>query len=172
MTKTLLFTLLTIGALISLGEAQGAGDQDEESPFEYTKRVHEDLNNIKALAPENYFQKIDNYRTDLEKYIDHKKRVCEGEFSTVILNPTQSKNSKSLSDKRTKLSKEERKLCFRELKALQITFINNMYLARKKYLDYLHQKRIKELEDTRLEAVKSLRASFDKKSTRKARRRR
>jgi hypothetical protein len=64
------------------------------------------------------------------------------------------------------LSREERKLCFRELKALQVTFINNMYSARKRYLDFLHAKRVEELEQAREKSIKSLQDSFNKKSRR------
>jgi hypothetical protein len=131
--------------------------------FEYTKKVAADLEALKKLAPENYFTKVDDFRTDLEKYFDHKKRVCEGEFSTVILSAG-SENKQN--QKPVKLSKEERKLCFRELKALQVTFINNMYVARKHYLGFLHKKRIEELEKARENSIKSLQDSFNKKSRR------
>ncbi len=151
-------------------ESRLKAQEEGETPFEYTKRIHSELKEIKQLKPEEYFQRIDTYRTHLEKYIEHKKRVCEGEFSTIILaggekaerlpNPRRSSN---------KLTREERKLCFRELKALQITFINNMFLSRKKYLDYLHQDRIGQLQKARENAIKSLNRSFSR--TRGSRRR-
>lgn len=141
--------------------SQDLGEQN--NTFEYTKKITLGLNKLKNLAADNYFQKVDDFRAELEKYFDHKKRVCEGEFSTVILsgNVESKQNKKPL-----KLSKEERKLCFRELKALQVTFINNLYIARKRYLSFLHTKRIEELEKARGESIKSLQDSFNKKSRR------
>ncbi|MCF8058812.1 MAG: hypothetical protein K9K67_05930 [Bacteriovoracaceae bacterium] len=135
----------------------------EGNIFDYTKKVHSSLKDLKSLGATEYFKEIDNYRSDLEKYFDQKKRVCEGEFSTVILNGV-SKNEKE--NKPLKLKPEERKLCFRELKALQLTFINNMYVARKRYLEYLHGQRIKELDISREQAVKSLQDSFNKRNRR------
>ena len=64
---------------------------------------------------------------------------------------------------KNKLSHEERKLCFREMKALQITFINNMFLARKRYLDHLHQLRVSELGAAREQSIKSVQKAFTKK---------
>jgi hypothetical protein len=146
-----------------LSTANGEGISDEGNIFDYTKKVHSSLKELKDLGPTKYFKEIDNYRSDLEKYFDQKKRVCEGEFSTVILNGV-SQNEKE--NKPLKLKPEERKLCFRELKALQLTFINNMYVARKRYLEYLHGERIKELESARENAVKSLQDSFNKRNRR------
>lgn len=133
---------------------------ETETSFEYTNRVKKELNELENLKAEDYFQKADIYREIIEKYLDHKRRVCSGEFSTVVISAP---NSTITNDSvKTSLSKDEKRLCYRELKAIQITFINNMYLARKKYLDYLHETRINELSKAREEAVKSLNASFSK----------
>jgi hypothetical protein len=156
MLKIILTLFISCGAFAQ-------GDVVQSNIFEYTKRVAADLEKLKNLEPKNYFQKVDDFRTELEKYFDHKKRVCEGEFSTVILSGG---GESSQNKKPVKLSKEERKLCFRELKALQVTFINNMYSARKRYLAFLHAKRIEELEEARENSIKSLQDSFNKKSRR------
>lgn len=140
-----------------------AQEKNETNIFEYTKVIHQSLKKLKSVAPENYVIEVDEYRKDLEKYFDQKKRVCEGEFSTVIFEGIKEGDSEK---KPVKLKPEERKLCFRELKALQLTFINNMFIARKNYLEFLHNKRLKELEVARESAVKSLQGSFDKKSRR------
>ena len=133
----------------------------QETSFEYTRRIQQELTLLEKLSPELYISKINFYRTSLEKYFEHKKRVCHGEFSTVVLTGNSSVGSEKQSQ--LKLSKEERKLCFREMKALQVTFINNMFLARKRFLDYLHTKRLKELSEAREKAIASLQASFGKK---------
>lgn len=138
-------------------------EKNETNIFEYTKVIHESLKKLKSVQPENYVIEVDEYRKDLEKYFDQKKRVCEGEFSTVIFEGIKDGDTEK---KPVKLKPEERKLCFRELKALQLTFINNVFVARKNYLEFLHKKRLKELEVARENAVKSLQGSFDKKSRR------
>ncbi len=142
--------------------------QAQETSFEYTKRIQKELTILEKLSPDLYISKINFYRTNLEKYFEHKKRVCHGEFSTVVLEGIETARSSGSVQSKNKLSKEERKLCFREMKALQVTFINNMFLARKRFLDDLHTKRLKELSKAREEAIGSIQASFGK--TRNSRR--
>jgi UDP-N-acetylmuramoylalanine-D-glutamate ligase len=157
---------LFLSIIVSLPLVILAQDQENnapKTPFEYTKKIYKELEEIKSIKPEDYFTHIDEYRAGLEKYIDHKKRVCEGEFSFIILNDSTADEKRNTTNKKNKLSKEEQALCFRELKALQITFINNMYVARKRYLDYLHAKRIEELQNTRDNAVKDLSKQFNKR---------
>ena len=121
---------------------------------------------IKNLAPEDFFQKIDGFRISLEKYFLQKKKVCNGEFSTFILSDGNVKTG--VPDGQSKrLSKEERKLCFREMKALQLTYINNMFLARKNYLDFLHDRRISELMKAREASIKSLHSTFSRSGKRR-----
>jgi hypothetical protein len=138
-----------------------AAQESGETSFEYTKRVRDELEAIKNLSSEEYFLKVDGMRVEIEKYIDHKRRVCNGEFSTVVLTE---KEDISVRPKANKLTKEERKLCFRELKALQNTFINNMFVARKAYLDQLHKQRIEDLSKMREEAIKNLNSAFEKET--------
>lgn len=139
-----------------------------ENSFEYTKRVRDALETLKTIKPENYVSKVDKFRGDLEKYIENKKRVCDGEFSTVILGE---KPREGNSEKKNKLTREEKKLCFRELKALQITFVNNLYVARKSYVKYLYKERLAELASAREKTIKSLQNSFNKKRKKSRRRR-
>lgn len=137
------------------------------STFEYTKKIQKEIEEVRDLPADKFFKNIDNYRQSIEKYFEHKKRVCNGEFSTIIL--TEGVESKKA--KVNKLSIEERKLCFREMKALQTTYINYMFLARKRYLDFLHERRIAELMEARKQAIDSLQSSFTPKDKKKRRRR-
>ena len=131
----------------------------QKTMFEVSREIQKEVESLAKLEADNYYQAIDGVRERIEKYIDNKKRVCNGEFSTVII-----QNASEKSAPPHKLSREEKKLCFRELKAFQVTFINNMYLARKNYLDYLHQRRLEDLSKAREEAVKSVQAGFDRQS--------
>ena len=128
--------------------------------YEYTKEIGKELESLKSIKPSEYINQINDHRTKLEKYFEHKKRVCNGEFSTVVLQGAESLDKSK--KKGNKLSKEERKLCFREMKAMQMTFLNHMFLARKNYLNYLHNKRLEELSVAREKAIKSLQRSFSK----------
>lgn len=128
-----------------------------ENSFEYTRKMYAKVEEISKLTPDEFELKINQIRADIDRYVEHKKGVCQGDFSTVILGSTNTSNTEF------KLSKAEQELCYRELKALQITYINNLYDARKKFLDSLHQQRLKQLSLVREEALKQLQSTFDKK---------
>jgi hypothetical protein len=129
----------------------------EKNIFEYTREMYKKVNSISELKPEEFNGKIAEIRVEIDKYIEHKKGVCQGDFSTVILEQSQAEKSEY------KLTKSEQELCYRELKALQITYINKLFTARKNYLDHLHAQRIKKLGAVREEALKQLQSTFDKK---------
>lgn len=151
-----MFRTLILVLFFSSG-VSSAQDDSPQTTFEYTKRVHEKLERLKVLGAENFMKEVDEYRSTVEKYIEHKKRVCRGEFSIVVLEEGGSPSKKS---KKNKLSKQERLLCFRELKALQMTLVNNMFIARKRFLEFLHEKRVSELENARIDVIKSLQKGF------------
>lgn len=129
----------------------------EKNTFEYTREMSKKVNSISELKPEEFNGKIADIRKEIDKYVEHKKGVCQGEFSTVILEQTHAEKSEY------KLTKTEQELCYRELKALQITYINKLFTAKKNFLDYLHKERIKKLGSVREEALRQLQATFDKK---------
>lgn len=168
MLKYLGFIYLFFGLFHSLSLFAQEDKKPISTIFDLTNSVHRKLEALKNIPGENYLDTIDNYREDLEKFFEQKKGVCEGEFSSVILDGIGKKTVKTeedpANDATNKLRPEERKLCFRELKALQLTFINNSYEARKRYLNFLHEKSLKGLDLSREKAVKSLQLSFDKKS--------
>jgi len=123
--------------------------------FEYSQKTREKLEEIKKLDPREYVGRINEYRAILEKYIDHKKRVCDGEFSTIILGPD---DVRMTEDKG--LSKTEIKLCLEELKAFQITYINHMFVARKRFIDHVHDETLKNLNEVRKNSIDSLHSNF------------
>ena len=104
------------------------------------------------MSLSQYPTQIDEYRQRVEKYMERKKRVCRGEFSKVIL-------SDNPPPRDTKLSPEEKKLCLEQLKKERISFINNMYDLRRRYLIDLHNNRLKQLEEGKNALLKSLKRS-------------
>ncbi len=139
---------------IQLGFAQVSST----SPFEYTQKIRERLSQLEGLTSDQYLLQIEGFRTDMERYFDHKKRVCNGEFSTVILSESGSRTN----EQNNRLTADEKKLCFRELKAMQSTYLNNLYTARERYLDELHKNRKADLQKARERALQELDASFAK----------
>jgi hypothetical protein len=120
--------------------------------------VKNDLLKIKNLSPNEYISKIDKYRESIERFVGYKKRVCNGEFSSLVI-----KDGETLAGKKKRLSREERSLCFRELKGMQRNFIDNVFFARSKYLEYLHETQIKDLRQAKVDLIKSLDRNFRRK---------
>ena len=94
----------------------------------------------------------------LDRYFDNKKKVCNGEYSTMVLGDVGELGKTA--DEGRKLSKDERKVCFREMKNLQVNYINAIYEARRKYVLWLQEKQLDELGKVRDEAIKRLQTNF------------
>ena len=135
----------------------------EKSSFEYTQEIHKKIEELKGLNPLSYQVRVYELKSDLENFFSHKKKVCNGEFSSVILTESLREGGND------KLTKEEKKLCFRELKALQTSFVNNLFIARRKYLNWGHEKNLSDLSAEREKAIFSLKESFNKKRSNKRR---
>ncbi len=143
-----------------------------DSDIDYVKKIKEEIRKIKSLSPESYFNEIDRIREEIvDRYLEHKKMVCNGEFSSIILtyNSKENKNEQNAQAQaqasvtsNSALTKEEKIACWMELKSFQIEFINNMYDARKKYLEYIHNQRLDELKTNKDMAIKSLENSITK----------
>ncbi|HLE09618.1 MAG: hypothetical protein A2504_07155 [Bdellovibrionales bacterium RIFOXYD12_FULL_39_22] len=172
---TILLTFITL----ALAQSNSATPSAKVSPIrppeneiDYVRKIKDEISKIKTLSPENYFNEIDRIREEVvERYLDHKKMVCNGEFSSIILaydskgNKAPTINSETvLSNTPTALTKEEKIACWMELKSFQIEFINNMYDARRKYLEYIHNQRLQELKTNKNIAIKSLESSIMKYS--------
>lgn len=149
--------IVLLMALISIPSRSWA----EESSTDEMEKV---INEMGALKAVDYIIKIDDYREKLERFIENKKGVCEGEFSTVIL--ARGDRESETPKKPVKLTKEEREVCFRELKQIQQKYIEASYEAKKRYLVYLHEQRLQELERSKDAAIKDLTNRFNKKGRR------
>ena len=120
-------------------------------PEDYARQVRAAIEDLKNLAPQDFVATAEKLFPLIEKYIERKKRVCQGEFSTIVLNGQEEENGQV-----QRLSPEEIKLCYQELKAMEVGYINNLFIARKRYLDYLHVLRIEELTRDRDAALKGI----------------
>ena len=150
--------ILVFFGLLSLVQAEDISPQ-----FDSTKEIIQLVNKLNKTTATDYVIKVDDIREKLEKYIEHKKRVCDGDFSTVILSKGENESDPK---KPVKLSKEEREVCFRELKQVQQKYIESLFVAKKNYMIHLHSLRLKELEESKQMALKNLMNSFNKKGRR------
>ena len=159
--------IATVSLIQSAVFAQEAVTESSQGPEDnivtYTQNISQVINDLKNLPPENYANEVDNIRSSIDRFIKFKKGVCQGEFSAIIINEQDETRDFTTRNSKKKLSKEERKLCYRELKGIQVQFIQNMFFARKKYLIYLHDQQLKDLEISKEQAIQRLNVKFSKK---------
>ena len=116
------------------------------------QKIKQQIDDIKNILPEDYVSKFNGKTKAIDEFFLKRQKVCLGEFSTIVLSESGDFNKGS-----KKLSDEEREVCLRELKKLQGSYINNFFNVKKKYIDYLHRKRIEELEQARELELKKFR---------------
>lgn len=128
---------------------QRVGETDEVATI-----ARPDFAKIRATPTDEFLEKLPSYREQMNKYIDYKKSICSGEFSTSVLDD-QGSTSSRVSTKR-KLQAEERQLCLRELKTVQLNFIESMFVARKNYILSVQAKQLEELAKIKESAIQNL----------------
>lgn len=146
-TYTLTFILIS-----KMAVAQPQAKTDKE----VSKEMYDKLEKVKSFPPDDYVTKTQELRKEIDRYIELKKGVCTGDFSTFVL------TQKDLEESRRKLTRVEKDLCFRELRAFQVTYLNNLFIAKKNYLNFLHDQRLKKLDEIRDESLRSLKSTYDK----------
>ena len=153
------FLIILIFPIVLLAQSEASKVVTPKIPKSESSVIHDSLVELKNLSPEDFDKKIDDYRNAIEKYIEKKKRVCNGEFTTIILSesPTVSQ------EEAKKLTKEDKQLCFNELKAIYKTYINHLFLVRTRFIEFLNEKRIKELAVIRDATLKSIDSTFNRK---------
>ncbi len=122
-----------------------ASETDEE--------IKKMIDGIESIKPSEYNDQMESVRIKILKYIDYKKKTCSGDYSPLLL-----QDAKQVAP----LKAREKELCFSELKALYVTYINNMFKARKRYLIDIHEQTLKELDRAKIQAVSEINENFKK----------
>ena len=145
----------------SPAQSGGSGDGDGGiGPGFFTGRIRATFEEIGSLPPGEFPQRLPGLRARVDRFIDHQKKVCQGEFSTVVLDGFGEGGGPAGESALRKLDGDERKLCFRELQAIQVAFISSVHRARRAYLVHVHERELAGLDALRDEAVKSVQRSF------------
>lgn len=122
------------------------------------KAIQKDIDAVSDLTPENYNNQIDNYRESIEKFLTAKKKVCQGEYAPYILNSP----SEGKLPSKTKIDDKEKRSCFKELRKMHAVYLENMYKARKGFLEANHKNRLDELYRHHEKALKDLEALYQR----------
>ena len=108
------------------------------------------LTKLNEVSVETFVKKIDKVKGEFDRYFTNKSRICQGEFSTIVLGETPSEESES-----TKLSKSEIKACLSNLANERMVYIDAIYKQRENYLKFLHKKQLEQLAKSKeAEAVR------------------
>ena len=145
---------------------QTSTEEKNSNIFEYTRQISALIDSIDKIDTLEFTKKIQEVTSELNRFFDYKKGVCRGEFSTIIFSSGDNEATNF------KLTKKEQELCFRELKALQVKYVNKVFEGRKKYLQYLYDKDLKNLIELRTKTLDEIQKSFASKKKPKRRRRR
>ena len=124
----------------------------------FARKIASTIGEIESLSPESFAEGVLPLRERVDRFLNDQKRICRGEFSTIVL--SEFGEMESGGDELKKLDENERKLCLRELKNIQISFINALYRARHRYLTRIHAREMEGLETMKKESVDSVQKAF------------
>ena len=120
------------------------------------KAIQNEIEAVGDLTPEAYYSQVDTYRESIEKFLVTKKKVCQGEFAPFILS---SDVEKKLPTK-TKIDEKEKRQCFKELRKLHGAYLENMFKARRRFLEANHKTRLDELSRHYEQSLKDLQTLY------------
>ncbi len=147
---------LIIIALISFFSTAVFAAEEAVVHLKDTKAIEADIDSIGEMTPETYYSQVDNLRESIERFLVAKKKVCQGEYAPYILNPAADGKLPT----KTKLEDKEKRQCFKELRKMHSNYVDNMYAARKRYLESSHKKRLEELSRFHEQALKEIKNSY------------
>jgi len=133
--------------------------QDENTvKIKDTKVIEASIDSIGEMTAETYVNQVDLLRETIEKFLAAKKKVCLGEYAPYLL----SSAGEGKLPLKTKLENKEKTQCFDELKKMHANYIENMYVARKRYLESSYKKRLEELARYRDQALQDIKNAYSR----------
>jgi hypothetical protein len=143
-----LFNCLFLLALALNSQAQIENTLNPTESDKFLFNLEKDKNDLLAMLsvlPQQdvilMHEKILQIKENFDRYIEHKRLECTGEFTQFIKNDL----GEMESVKRV-LTREERKLCIVQLRDFHQFYLEKLLEAKKNYLNRLHAKHMVELE--------------------------
>lgn len=93
----------------------------------------EKIQRLNKISPEDYSNQVDEFNSAYEKFVERKSYSCQSEISTF-----------------------EKRKCVERVNEIRVNYLNAIFMARKNYLNHLHNRRLQELEEERQNILKSL----------------
>ena len=133
----------------------------EEKDFS-SEKIWKQLEKLKSFGREEYQKKIGEVSKKMDLYLSYQKKVCFGEFSTLIFEENKEGKAQEVMKQ---LSRQERKICLRSLMEVQRKYIEISFEKRAEFFEEAHRERMKRLKHQKEKALKSLRTSKKKKKS-------
>ena len=111
------------------------------------------IKELELIGPLDFPKEVKSYRNMVENYIENRRKVCRGEYSPLIITSEKNTSNEQLNFHKNKRLRFD---CLNDLKKIEIEFIKSMYIAKRNYLNYLHQQRMIELETAKLELINNI----------------
>ena len=131
------------------------------------EKIWQQLQELKSFGHEDYRKKIGEVSKKMDRYLSYQKKICLGEFSTLIF---EEKKKGKGQEVMKKLSRQERDLCLRSLIEMQRNYIEISFDKRGEFFEAIHRERMENLRLQKKKALKELRTSKKKKRSRPSRR--
>jgi len=93
----------------------------------------EKIQKLSEIRPENYSSEVTEFNYFFDKLFEKKNFFCQGEISML-----------------------EKKKCKENIYELRVNYLNAVFIARKNYLNYLHNRRLQELEEEKRRILSTL----------------
>ncbi len=130
----------------------------EETPNEQDLAIKTKISEFSKTSLEKFPKELESLSSEVDRYIGYKKKICAGEFSTLIL------DQKSDQEVTKKLAPQEKEICFRNLVTIQKEYLGVVFKKRKQFLEASHKKRIAELELIHEQALNNLNRPVKKRN--------
>lgn len=130
------------------------------------KKMNSLIVELREADADKFIEKSSEYRERILAFIEKKRKICNGEFTSAILDGGVISSDHSIK----KLSAEEKEACYHELKVFHGKFLKSYHFSRKKYLEWVHGERLKNLDKAYQASVDDLEKSYQKSGRRRKRR--
>ena len=141
--------------MIIVGWCWMAGAFSWAQGLEGREKIRAELEKLRSLSHQEYAQQFLALSQQLQRYLGYQKKICFGEFSTLIFASDQGAGQGG--DVGKTLSRQERKVCFKSLVDMQKSYVEISFDKRAEFLQTLHNQRMQQLRQQKAKELQQLR---------------
>lgn len=130
-------------------------------PDKYEQDLKQKIADLKQIEAKDYIQKTELLKNEILDYIDYKKGLCLGDFTSLAKNIENLEAGASSPKKSYKDKRLEQKKCFDELKASHLLFIENLYFVKKKYLKFVFDNNLSDITKNQVDDLSKIQKIYN-----------